>query len=82
MTMLNIVKRPVTFTIDDYDSNEKKQVSTRPDFEDLGTPRAYKLCNVLEQHGIGAYPMLRETLVSNHPHSSVAVPLQPTSLVP
>ena len=46
--MLNIVKRPVTFTIDDYDSNEKKQVSTRPDFEDLGTLRAHKLCNTLE----------------------------------
>ena len=50
MIMLNIVKRPVMFTIDDYDSNEKKQVSTRPDFEDLGTPRAPKLCNALEQN--------------------------------
>jgi hypothetical protein len=70
MTMLNIVKRPVTFTIDDYDSNEKKQVSTRPDFEDLGTLRAHKLCNVLEQNGIGAHPMLRETLL--HPNGDLA----------
>jgi hypothetical protein len=59
---LNIVKRSVTFTIDDYDSNEKKQVSTRPDFEDLGTPRARKLCNALEQKGSGAHPVMRETL--------------------
>ena len=50
------------FTIDDYDSNEKKQVSTRPDFEDLGTPRARKLCNALEQKGSGAHPVMRETL--------------------
>jgi hypothetical protein len=59
---LNIVKRSVMFTIDDYDSNEKKQVSTRPDFEDLGTPRARKLCNALEQKGSGAHPVMRETL--------------------
>jgi protein tyrosine phosphatase (PTP) superfamily phosphohydrolase (DUF442 family) len=43
-------------------SNEKQQVSTRPDFEDLGTPRAHKLCNALEQRGIDAHPVPRETL--------------------
>jgi len=56
------VKRPVTFTIDDYDSNEKKQASTGPDFEDLGRPRAHKLCNLLEQKELAHIQYLMETL--------------------